>query len=212
MLYVRVFCFLTVIFRRSPPFQTHFQTATSAAMLARYNRILHEYPVRANALTGLVLGAVGDILAQRLERQTLADQPASSIDREQCLRAASFAAAVNGLFIPWWYRTLDSKLPGTGMRVAAAKSLLDVVVNGGIGNALGIAARGAPATEVASAMPRVMAMDCIVWIPYNMVAFSRIPLHVRPTTTAVMTLGWNTYLSYVATRGIENSIVAVVVE
>ena len=66
-------------------------------MLARYNRILHEYPVRANALTGLVLGAVGDILAQRLERQTLADQPASSIDREQCLRAASFAAAVNAV-------------------------------------------------------------------------------------------------------------------
>ena len=59
---------------------------------------------------------------------------------------------------------------------------------------------GEPMAEVRRDMPQVLLHDCYVWLPYNLVAFRTIPTHIRPTTTALMTLGWNTYLSAVAVR------------
>ena len=90
--------------------------------------------------------------------------------------------------------------PGTSPQAVVSKSVSDIAVQGVGGNAAAIAARGAPAAEVWRAMPEVLVADCCVWLPYNLVAFRLIPLHVRPTTTALMTLGFNTYLSHVAVR------------
>jgi len=59
---------------------------------------------------------------------------------------------------------------------------------------------GESMAEVRRDMPQVLLHDCYVWLPYNLVAFRTIPTHIRPTTTALMTLGWNTYLSAVAVR------------
>ena len=49
-------------------------------------------------------------------------------------------------------------------------------------------------------LTQVLLHDCYVWLPYDLLAFRMIPTHIRPTTTALMTLGWNTYLSAVAVR------------
>ena len=147
---------------------------------------------------GGVLGAVGDCIAQWLHPSR---DGWSQADCRSCAAAAAWGAANNGLFVPWWYSTLDVLLPGTGLRAIACKSCLDIAVNGGLGNFAGIAARGAPADEVLRSMPKVLLYDCVVWLPYNLLAFGRIPLHVRPTTTAFMTLGWNTYISAVAAQG-----------
>ena len=54
--------------------------------------------------------------------------------------------------------------------------------------------------DVRRDMPQVLLHDCYVWLPYDLLAFRMIPTHIRPTTTALMTLGWNTYLSAVAVR------------
>ena len=94
---------------------------------------------------------------------------------------------------------------GTAVWAVACKSCLDIAVQGGLGNAAGIAARGAPLGEVLRSMPMVLLYDCIVWMPYNFVAFGRIPLHLRPTVSAFMNLGWNTYLSAVAAQGREGA-------
>ena len=113
----------------------------------------------------------------------------------------AIVAAMNGLFVPFWYAKLETTFIGTGAKAVMCKSLSDIVVQGGIGNAISIFARGAPMSEVLREMPEVLCVDVLYWLPYNLVAFSRIPLHMRPTGTAIMTLGFNTYLSYVAARG-----------
>ena len=59
---------------------------------------------------------------------------------------------------------------------------------------------GESVAEVRRDMPQVLLHDCYVWLPYDLLAFRMIPTHIRPTTTALMTLGWNTYLSAVAVR------------
>lgn len=44
-------------------------------------------------------------------------------------------------------------------------------------------------------LPNVTKNDFMVWLPYNLVAFSVIPIYVRPTTTAFMEASWQTYIS-----------------
>ena len=154
----------------------------------------HERPIAINSLTGYLLGGLGDVTAQRLEQRPGAQR----VDWWHCFTAACCGAAMNGVFVPFWYRKLDAAIPGTALQAVVCKSVADIVVNGGLSNAIALAARGAPATEIVSDMPKVMLADCAAWGPYNMIAFGRIPQHVRPTTTAFMTFGWNTYISYVA--------------
>ena len=168
-------------------------------MLRAYNRLLHERPFSTNVVVGGALGSVGDVLAQWLRHR--GETGWRRVEGQSCAAAAAWGAANNGVFVPWWYRTLDARLPGTAVRAVACKSCLDIAVQGGLGNAAGIAARGAPLAEVLRSMPMVLLYDCVVWMPYNFLAFGRIPPHLRPTTTAFMTLGWNTYLSAVAAQG-----------
>jgi len=39
--------------------------------------------------------------------------------------------------------------------------------------------------------------DFVVWMPYNLLAFSIIPAVLRPTTTAAMEASWQTYITVV---------------
>ena len=162
------------------------------AMLNAYNRLLHTRPLLTNCITGGALGALGDVFAQRLEQQ----------DGEGAvLKAAITGVVMNGLFVPFWYRKLDAMLPGTTMKAISQKTLADIAVPGAMGNAAAIAARGSPIPEVLRRMPEVLFWDCTVFVPYNLIAFGKIPLHIRPSVTALVTLGWNTYLSSVAAQG-----------
>lgn len=49
--------------------------------------------------------------------------------------------------------------------------------------------------HVANELPTVTQNDFLVWLPYNVVAFSCIPAVIRPTTTAIMEASWQTYIS-----------------
>jgi Mpv17 / PMP22 family len=50
--------------------------------------------------------------------------------------------------------------------------------------------------HVCREMPTVTYHDFGVWLPYNILAFSCIPLVVRPITTSFMEAAWQTYISY----------------
>ena len=164
-------------------------------MLRTYNRLLHERPIAVNVTTGSLLGALGDYFAQRLESRTAA------VDCQHAFMAASWGVWFNGLLVPWWYRRLDAAFQGTSLAAVSCKTVADVAVMGLLSNAAGLAARGEPFAEVCRSMPSVFLADCAVFLPYNMIAFGKIPPHIRPTTTALVTLGWNTYLSHEAAQG-----------
>ena len=163
--------------------------------LATWSRLLREWPYTLNTLQGAALGAVGDLVAQRLERGS-----GLTVDWRQFASATAISGLQSGIFVPFFYGKLDVLFPGTGASAVVCKTASDIVVQGVGTNATALAARGASAEEVLKAMPEVLRDDCIVWLPYNLLAFRLIPLHIRPTTTAVMTLFWNTYLSACACR------------
>ena len=53
-----------------------------------------------------------------------------------------------------------------------------------------------------SLMPGMLLNEVRVWLPYNLLAFRFIPINIRPTSTAVVMLGWNVYLSHTSARDI----------
>ncbi len=45
----------------------------------------------------------------------------------------------------------------------------------------------------------VFRADFVVWTSYNLVCYGRIPLHLQPASTAIMSAAWSAYISCVAT-------------
>lgn len=174
---------------------TYVCVRTHMPLLRRWERLLHERPLAMNCLQGAALAAVGDVVAHRLEAGA-----STALDRWQLCGAAASGAITNGVVTPVFYRWLDVVWPGTGLRAVASKSASDIVIQGGFVNAALLVARGEPVAEVRRDMPQVLLHDCYVWLPYTLIAYRMIPIHIRPTTTALMTLGWSTYLSAVAVR------------
>ena len=155
---------------------------------------LQRRPVLVNGAQGSVLCAAGDATAQWLES-------APSLDRPRCVRAAAIGTFFAAIVYPPVYRQLDVVWPGTGVRAVVSKSLSECALLGMFGNATSIWLRGAEPREV---MPGVLLNELRVWLPYNLLAFKFVPVHVRPTTTMALTFCWHTYISATAaaaTRG-----------
>jgi hypothetical protein len=112
-------------------------------------------------------------------------------------------ASVSGFVYPYAYARLDVMLPGVTVRSVLTKSLVEIATVGLFVNSISMFCRGLltghrgtdVASHVAREMPTVTLNDFRVWFPYNVVAFSLIPVHIRPATTSFMEAGWQTYIS-----------------
>ena len=110
------------------------------SILKTWERLLHERPIAMNTLQGAGLAAFGDVVAQRIEGS-------STVDWRQCAMATAAGAALSGLFVPVFYRALDTAFPGTGLRSVLSKTASDIAVQGCFVNAALLVARGAPASS-----------------------------------------------------------------
>lgn len=168
-------------------------------MLQAWARRLRERPISTNAAQGAVLASLGDASAQWLEARTAAARlEPLSFAPQRMLRAAAIGAAFSGCVYPPVYARLDAIWPGTAFGAVVRKSLAECALLGTLGNATSLLLRGLPASSVAESMPGVLLNEARVWLPYNLLAFRLIPIHVRPTSTACVTLGWHTYISWLA--------------
>ena len=83
------------------------------------------------------------------------------------------------------------------------KSLLEIATVGIFVNSISISTRGLLVGKdkeqvmehTMQEMPGVTINDARVWLPYNIVAFSVIPIYIRPATTSLMEACWQTYIS-----------------
>lgn len=112
---------------------------------------------------------------------------------------------LGGVVYPGAYAQLDAIWKGTSMATAVKKSVLEIFTVGIFVNTLSMTCRGlfrgdrAPtqvAEHVVHELPTVTRNDVLVWLPYNLVAFSVIPTIVRPATTAIMEASWQGYISW----------------
>jgi hypothetical protein len=98
-----------------------------------------------------------------------------------------------GLVYPTAYATLDLIWVGTKFSTVLKKSLVEIATVGIFVNSISMTSRGLlrgdkdhkeVVQHVANELPTVTRNDCLVWLPYIMLAFSVV---LRPTmTTSVM--------------------------
>ena len=172
-------------------------------MASTYARLLRNHPRVVNGCQGAVISTTGDLICQRWEGRT-------EVDVRRCAGAAAVGGFFSGLVYPAVYGALDKLWPGTSFRAVATKSVAELVPMGIGANALSIGWRaavgGSSPSEVSARlkrlMPGVLLNEVRVWLPYNLLAFRFIPINIRPTSTAVVMLGWNVYLSHTSARDI----------
>mmetsp|Transcript_6376 Transcript_6376/g.7895 ORF Transcript_6376/g.7895 Transcript_6376/m.7895 type:complete len:221 (-) Transcript_6376:7-669(-) len=180
-----------------------------------YNKFISsikKYPFVLNGIASFSLFTASDMLAQYLEnnntkeRNKLMNDNEMKHERIDYCRLAS--AGIIGIFFgvgvyPTAYARLDKMWPRSNFQSIMKKSIVEIMTVGVFVNSLSIFSRGVLAGKdkdevldhVKHEMPAVTLNDARVWLPYNMIAFSIIPLYIRPTTTAMMESAWQTYIS-----------------
>ena len=97
----------------------------------------------------------------------------------------------------------DALWKGVTIITTLKKSLLEIATVGIFVNSISISTRGLlvgkdkeqVVEHTIQEMPGVTINDARVWLPYNIVAFSVIPIYIRPATTSLMEACWQTYIS-----------------
>ena len=166
-------------------------------------------PTLGHCLVGFTLFGGSDILAQEIElskkrnSKLLKQFALVEIDLQRCLASSVIGVGVAGCVYPFAYTQIDRIWAGKDLASVVKKSIVEICTVGVFVNSLSIAARGILAghtmiqvkSHVVDEMPIIFLNDVRVWFPYNLVAFSLIPAHIRPSTTALMEALWQTYIS-----------------
>lgn len=163
-----------------------------------------------NSVVGFTLFGGSDVLAQKIEGQKRGcnssrrlDRKFIDVDEKRAFISGTLGIVAAGYIYPCAYKQLDKIFIGKELVTLVKKSIVEICTVGVLVNSLSIAARGLLSghstqevgKHVRDEMPQVFLNDARVWFPYNMVAFSILPVHMRPITTAIMESCWQTYIS-----------------
>ena len=127
----------------------------------------------------------------------------TTLDSRRLLSAGAIGVFFGGFVYPIAYAKLDALWKGVTIITTLKKSLLEIATVGIFVNSISISTRGLlvgkdtdkVVEHTMQEMPGVTINDARVWLPYNIVAFSVIPIYIRPATTSLMEACWQTYIS-----------------
>ena len=127
----------------------------------------------------------------------------TTLDSRRLLSAGAIGVFFGGFVYPFAYAKLDALWKGVTIITTLKKSLLEIATVGIFVNSISISTRGLlvgkdtdmVVEHTMQEMPGVTINDARVWLPYNIVAFSVIPIYIRPATTSLMEACWQTYIS-----------------
>ena len=172
-------------------------------------------PMLANSATGFVTFTIGDVLSQSVTQNKVNGYVCTDrIDIMRSFRTGCLGVFMNGVTLHYWYRALD-RMFGVSMKSkknVIMKCVADQLVyapfsiiaffsyaagNKG-GSVSDIKTRFAEKFE--ESFLNTWGADCSVWPLINLVSFSLIPVHVRPTFIGFAQVGWQSYLSFVGYR------------
>lgn len=160
-----------------------------------------------NVVSCGVLMGLGDLTVQSIERMANTERLSQPIHWNRTLRAASIGV-VMGPFNHLWYMYLDKVLPGRDTVTVFKKILADQVVASpffaftyfmGIGTL-----EGQPVTvswtDFKAKFWTVYKADWTVWPAAQTINFFLLPPQYRVVYVAMVTYGWNTFLSYMKNK------------
>ena len=192
--------------------QANLAAPLADTMLASYTGLLQTYPFRMNALSAGCIGALGDVIAQRIEAAR--EGTALSLDRLDKARTTQmFGFCCTWLGAPQvlWFRYLARIFPD-GIAMKLPKTLLvHLGLMAPTTNTLFFAYReklrgpdetffSRYATRMRREFPSTTAYSLSFWTPVQAVNFTYVPLHLRPLYLNGMMVVWTTYLSIAGHR------------
>lgn len=190
----------------------------SAAKLSAFKNaaveIYRSKPRVANACIGFLTFSSGDLIAQRLERESSSHPNEATIDVLRSAQIGLLGLAMNGVCLHYWYALLDKVLGGSmkSKSTVILKMIVDQIVYApfAITSFFSFAtARNATSYadfiekmrfRLESSFLTTYIADCNVWPLANFVNFRYVSLPFRPTFTAVTQLLWQTYMSVIVSR------------
>ena len=179
-------------------------------------------PYTVNAVQSTLLMALGDTIAQHLEadgaRYSETD-PLPEFDGYRLLALTTWAGCINAPFWTWWYKALEKRWPsgrvlGWVLSSAAlsppwnaaffcwsttASHLLKE--NGGLGEAGLHELQRKCAKKLDDQLVPTVSKSVCLWVPFNIINFSLVPLNYRMLSGGITALAWNVFLSSVQARG-----------
>jgi len=203
--------FLMNIVRRNP---LVFNAAIGGVLCASSDAIAQRLEGNSSAAPQFLKENDGDLLTTsshepwpHLIPSVFVIESHSRIDWWRVASAACIGSFFGGMVYPAAYSRLDAIWVGTRWRVVLTKSIAEIATVGILVNTVSLTTRGFARGDqnisqviahVSSQLGTVTQNDFLVWLPYNMMAFSIIPAVLRPTTTAAMEASWQTYISLCA--------------
>ena len=176
----------------------------------------------SDAYKGALLFGAGDVVAQTLEhhvhgRSLLQEaKQLTLVEPSRLLKATSIGTLHGGFILPFVYQLAESLFPGRSVQTVLLKTCLSCGLLSTGGNYYSLMLRKllAPSPLGESFQRRLMRCldsvhdifadvildDLRVWPLYDLMCFGVVPPHLRPTTTALVSVCWHTYMSFVASR------------
>ncbi|KAH8105767.1 hypothetical protein DFH11DRAFT_644837 [Phellopilus nigrolimitatus] len=174
-----------------------------ASLLRAYNALLQRRPLLTQSVTAGVLFGAGDVIAQQgIERQ------GKNHDFARTARLTFYGGALFGPLMTKWYQALNRLTFASPARAVAARVWLDqalltpaaVVFFFSSMTFLEGKGVGEAKKRVETAYVPTLLRNWGVFVPAQIVNFALVPTHMRFVFVGVVSLFWNTYLSYANTQ------------
>ncbi|KIY69563.1 hypothetical protein CYLTODRAFT_225662 [Cylindrobasidium torrendii FP15055 ss-10] len=181
-----------------------------ASLFRKYNALLVRRPLLTQCASAAVLFGSGDLIAQQV-----IEKKGSKHDLARTARLAFYGGAIFGPPITKWFQFLGriqskSPLRGTFVKVWLDQAVMAPMAVGVFFSSIALL-EGKP-NEIVPRLKdkyrQTVLMNWGVFIPTQMVNFWVVPPHLRFVFMGVVSLFWNTYLSYVngaAERDVEET-------
>jgi len=165
--------------------------SSGAGLLSSYRQLATTHYVPVAACQSAVMRGGSDLARQMMS------SPAPVIDAAHVAAIAAIALFVSGFGGSIWLRHLESQLGCSndgGFKNVLAKTAADFTCWAPVANSaylLGVPAltTGDVGTALAGAhasLPSAMALEALIFVPYNLIAFSLVPPALRPSIQAVL--------------------------
>ncbi|PAV21604.1 integral membrane mpv17 pmp22 [Pyrrhoderma noxium] len=170
-----------------------------ASLLKAYNALLQRRPMAAQSVTAGILFGAGDVIAQQA-----IEKKGKEHDFARTARLTFYGGALFGPIMTKWYQALNKLKFSSPTKAVVYRVWLDqavltpVAVVFFFSSMTFLEGKGISEAKkrVENAYVPTLIRNWGVFIPAQIVNFALVPTHMRFVFVGVVSLFWNTYLSY----------------